>query len=64
MELIEWHSRVIDGKIKPSAAQQKSADALCRMCGWNEPEKLDVSGDLTVSQEIEDKFNEVFGMPS
>jgi hypothetical protein len=62
-EIIEWHSAVIDGKIKPTLAQQKSADALRRMCGWNEPDKIDVSG-LTVSQEVTDKFNRLFGMPS
>jgi hypothetical protein len=62
-DVIDWLCQVIDGKIEPSMAQLKSSEILCRMCGWNEPDKLDVSG-LTVSQEVEDNFNEVFGMPS
>ena len=45
-------------------AQLKAVKILNRMSGWNEHDKLDVFGDLTVSQEIEDRFNEVSGMPS
>ena len=52
-DMLDWHCRVMDGKLKATLSQQKSAEAISRMCGYNAPEKTELSGDDSLQRFLE-----------
>lgn len=43
-----WLGRIIDGKEFVLPEQIKAAEILNRMNGWNEPEKVEVKGEVSI----------------
>lgn len=60
--LIVWLSRVIEREGVSVRDQLRAADQLARMCGWNEPERVVHSGEITVSHEVRARLDSLLGV--
>jgi phage terminase small subunit len=40
-DLRRWLGEIIDGRIEAEPVQLRAGEILARMCGWNEPDKLE-----------------------